>query len=55
MPQIDISDQESSKLEGLAPDYLKGQKKDGIRVRWAIEKLAQLLTENQQDSQIVQS
>lgn len=44
MPWIELPETDDAKLEDLAPDFLKGDRKTTSRVRWAIDRLFQLAT-----------
>lgn len=37
MPVIDLDSEYDSRLEAMAPAYLKGRKKAALRVRWLID------------------
>ena len=43
MPIVEITPEEDSRLERLAPDYLKGQRNAMRRVRWGLGRLFELV------------
>ena len=49
MPLIEVPTEEDRMLEQVVPAYLRGEKKTTQRVRWAIEKLTDLLRQQKSD------
>ncbi len=43
MPIIEITPEEDSQLKLRVPDYLKGGRSGGKRVRWGLERLFELV------------